>query len=137
MHSNVMIRLLFLVGCSAGSVCCGTSSGGGSAVTGGAGGGNTGGNDAGGGSGGNDAASGNDAGGGFGGNDAAGGGGGARWDMIGGCPSQLCPSSGLPDGETCSVTVTCCEYQQLSEGVQGCTCTDGRWACGAQRCACP
>jgi hypothetical protein len=72
-----------------------------------------------------------------GGNGAAGGEGGASWSMVGGCPSELCPRTGLPDGETCSVTVTCCTYQQLSVGLQGCTCTDGRWACGPQRCACP
>src|SRR5688572_16084672 len=64
---------------------------------------------------------------------AVGEGGGSRWDMIGGCPAELCPSTGLPAGETCAVTVTCCEYQRLSEGIQGCTCTDGRWICGPQR----
>ena len=67
----------------------------------------------------------------------SGGAGGASWDMVGGCPSELCPNAGLPEGETCSVTVTCCTHQRLSEGLQGCTCTDGRWVCEPQRCACP
>ena len=74
--------------------------------------------------------------GGSGGTDATGGSAGSTWDMVGGCPSELCPSMGLPDGDTCSVTVTCCQYQRLSES-QNCTCTNGEWVCEAQRCACP
>jgi hypothetical protein len=100
---------------SAANVSCGASSGGGNPGTGGAG----------------------DGGGGIAGNGAAGGSDGAAWGMIGGCPSPDCPNTGLPTGEACSVTVTCCEYQLLSEGVQGCVCTNGLWACGAQLCACP
>jgi hypothetical protein len=75
-------------------------------------------------------------GGGSGGSDAGGGGGQSRWSMIGGCPSELCPSDDLPGGESCSVSVGCCQYQRLPES-QDCTCTDGRWVCEPQRCACP